>query len=119
MISPYPVKTIPCISKGVAISAEYKQMAKGGEPRVRLLNTLSNPNSPRSRTACRYEPHLLLELAHDIRHGPAAIVHPLPLSENEVGVEIGTAVLLQGFLLSAQHDGPLRRGKRRVTLGLR
>lgn len=60
--------------------------------------------------------HLLLELTHDISHGPATIVCPLFLSENEVRVEIGAAVLLQGFLLSAQHDGPLGRGRSRMTM---
>ena len=63
--------------------------------------------------------HLLLELAHDISHGPAAIIHPLLLSKNKVGVEISTAILLQGFLLSTQHNGPLGRGKSRMTMGPR
>lgn len=116
---PYPIKTIPHNSQRVPVSAECKQMAKGSEVRIRPHNPLSNLKSPRPGTAYHCQSHLLLELAHDISHGPAAIVHPLLLSEKKVRVEIGTTGLLQGFLLSAQHDGPLRRGRRRVTMELR
>lgn len=116
---PYPIKTISHNSEGVPVSAECKQMAKDSEVRIRTRNPLFNLKSPRPGTAYHCRSYLLLELAHDISHGPAAIVHPLLLSEKKVRVEIGTTGLLQGFLLSAQHDGPLRRGRRRVIMEVR
>ena len=62
-----------------------------------------------------HQSHLLFELAHDISQGPAAVIHALLLSENEVRVEISTTALLKGFLLAAQHNGPLQRGEGKVT----
>jgi hypothetical protein len=73
----------------------------------------AHPPSPESHPCQSY---LLLELAHDISQGPAAIIHALLLSENKVRVEVSTAVLLQGFLLAAQHNGSLQRGEVGVTV---
>ena len=87
--------------------------------RSRLDSETYCPTLPGLELPISVSSHLLLELAHDISHGPAAIVCPLLLSENKVRVEIGTTVLLQGFLLSAQYNGPLGRGRNRVTMVLR
>lgn len=87
--------------------------------RSRLDSETYCPTLPGLELPISVSSHLLLELAHDISHGPAAIICPLLLSENKVRVEIGTTVLLQGFLLSAQYNGPLGRGRNRVTVVLR
>lgn len=118
-VLPTPSKLHHIFPKESHYLLKVGQWRKAGEVTVRPRNPLSNLISPKPGNAYHYQSHLLLELAHDISHGPAAVIHPLLLSENEVRVEIGTAGFLQGFLLSAQHNGPLRRETRRVTMGLR